>query len=119
MKGIGYIRVSRVGGRDGKRQLPSPQLQRKSIESVCHREGVELIDVDEELDRSGGDAAWPLWNRAIERIEAGEAQAFVCWNLSRFAGSTLDAKRCRDVLLVVAERSSVDCHEAALPRGQR
>lgn len=123
MKGIGYIRVSRVGQREGDSFL-SPQLQRESIDRVCQREGVELIDVYEELDRSGGDSARPLWNRAIERIEAGEAQAFVCWNLSRFARSILDAKRAidriegaggrllseegaeglsRDILLVVAE----------------
>jgi DNA invertase Pin-like site-specific DNA recombinase len=123
VKGIGYIRVSRVGHRQGDSFL-SPTLQRESIERVCQREGVELVDVYEELDKSGGDAARPLWNKAIERIESGEVQAFVCWNLSRFARSILDAKRAierieraggtllseegaeglsRDILLVVAD----------------
>ncbi len=74
VKGIGYIRVSRVGQREGDSFL-SPQLQRESIERVCQREGVELIEVHEELDRSGGDGARPLWNRAIERIEAGERRS--------------------------------------------
>ena len=127
MKGIGYIRVSRVGQRAGDSFL-SPQLQRESIERVCQREGIDLVDVYEELDKSGGDAARPLWNRAIERIEAGEAQALVCWNLSRFARSILDAKRAidriegaggrlfseegadglsRDILLVVAEHERI------------
>lgn len=53
MKGIGYFRVSRVGQREGDSFL-SPTLQRESIERVCQREGIELIDVYEELDRSGG-----------------------------------------------------------------
>ena len=44
MKGIGYIRVSRVGPRDGDSFL-SPQLQMESIERVCQREGIELVDV--------------------------------------------------------------------------
>lgn len=99
VKGIGYIRVSRVGQREGGSFL-SPQLQRESIERVCQREGVELIEVYEELDRSGGDAARPLWNRAIERIEAGEAQALVCWNLSRFARSMVESARPFGFILV-------------------
>ena len=43
-KAIGYIRVSRVGGREGDSFL-SPALQRQSIERVCQREGLELVDV--------------------------------------------------------------------------
>jgi site-specific DNA recombinase len=122
-KAIGYVRVSRVGNRGGDSFL-SPALQRESIERVCEREGLELVDVYEELDRSGGDSARPLWNRAIERVERGEAGALVVWNLSRFARSIIDAKRAlerieaaggkllseegaegmsRDILLVVAE----------------
>jgi site-specific DNA recombinase len=72
MKAIGYVRVSRVGGRAGDSFL-SPELQRQSIERVCHREGLELVDVFEELDKSGGDAGRPLWNRAIEMVERGDA----------------------------------------------
>ncbi len=53
MKAIGYVRVSRVGSREGDSFL-SPQLQRQSIERVCAGEGLELLDVVEELDRSGG-----------------------------------------------------------------
>ena len=123
MKALGYVRVSRVGGRGGDSFL-SPELQRESIERVCQRERLELVDVVEELDKGGGDAARPLWNECIERIERGEARALVVWNLSRFARSILDAKRAidriegaggrlyseegaeglsRDILLVVAE----------------
>jgi DNA invertase Pin-like site-specific DNA recombinase len=47
MKAIGYVRVSRVGGRGGD---SCPELQRQSIERVCQREGLELVDVFEELD---------------------------------------------------------------------
>ena len=122
-KAIGYVRVSRVARREGDSFL-SPQLQRQSIERVCAREGLELLEVVEELDKSGGDNARPLWNAAIARIERGEAAALVCWNLSRFARSIVDAKRAierieaaggrllseegadglsRDLLLVVAE----------------
>jgi hypothetical protein len=55
-----------VGGRDGDSFL-SPELQRQSIERVCQREGLELVDVVEELDcfsRSLPDAL-----AAVQRIE--------------------------------------------------
>lgn len=89
MKAIGYVRVSRVGHRGGDSFL-SPELQRESIERVCHREGLELAEVVEELDKSGGDAARPLWNKAIERVERGEVGALVVWNLDRFSRSIVD-----------------------------
>lgn len=89
MNAIGYIRVSRVGGREGDSFL-SPELQRLSIERVCAREGFALLDTVTELDRSGGDAGRPLWNSCIERIERGEAQALVVWNLDRFSRSIVD-----------------------------
>ena len=89
MNAIGYIRVSRVGGREGDSFL-SPELQRLSIERVCAREGFALLDTVTELDRSGGDAGRPLWNSCVERIERGEAQALVVWNLDRFSRSIVD-----------------------------
>lgn len=70
MKAIGYVRVSRVGKREGDSFL-SRELQRESIDPVYQREGLELVEVLEELDRSGGDAARPLWNKAIDRAPYG------------------------------------------------
>jgi hypothetical protein len=43
-KAIGYVRVSRVGGRGGDSFL-SPDLQRQSIDRVCDREALHLVDV--------------------------------------------------------------------------
>lgn len=90
MRALGYVRVSRVGGREGDSFL-SPELQRQSIARVCEREGLELVEALEELDRSGGDADRPLWNAAIERVERGEVGAIVVWNLDRFSRSLVDA----------------------------
>ena len=54
---------------------------------------MELIDVVEELDASGGDGSRPLWNRCIDRIETGEADALCVWNLDRFSRSIVDGFR--------------------------
>ncbi len=90
VKALGYIRVSRVGGREGDSFI-SPVEQRKAIEGMAKHEGFTVVDYLEELDASGGDSTRPKWNEAIERIEAGEVQALAVWNLSRFSRSTVDA----------------------------
>jgi DNA invertase Pin-like site-specific DNA recombinase len=84
-----YIRVSRVGGREGDRFI-SPELQRESITRVCEREGLRVVKWFEELEASGGDSARPKWNEAITRVEHGQTRGIVCWNISRFSRSTVD-----------------------------
>jgi site-specific DNA recombinase len=90
VKAVGYIRVSRVGGRAGDSFL-SPDLQKEQIAAVARREGFEVVEILEELDASGGDAARPLWNEAIRRVEAGDVDGIAVWNLSRFSRSVRDA----------------------------
>jgi hypothetical protein len=41
---VGYVRVSRVGGRGGDSFL-SPELQREQIALAARREGLEVADV--------------------------------------------------------------------------
>lgn len=90
MKAVGYVRVSRVGGREGDSFL-SPALQREQIAAVAKREGLDVVEVIEELDASGGDAARPGWNRAIGMVERGEVAGIAVWNWSRFSRSVKDA----------------------------
>jgi DNA invertase Pin-like site-specific DNA recombinase len=87
---IGYVRVSRVGARGGDSFL-SPELQREEIDRECQRSNLGLLEVYEELDKSGGDNTRPLWNKALERVEQGQAKGIVVWNLSRFSRSLVDA----------------------------
>jgi DNA invertase Pin-like site-specific DNA recombinase len=90
MRAIGYVRVSRIAGRFGEGFI-SPAEQRRAIEGLAARDGLEIVDWYEELDASGGDSTRPLWNKAIERIEHGEAKALAVWNISRFSRSLVDA----------------------------
>ncbi len=92
MDAIGYIRVSKVGGREGDSFL-SPGDQRRAIDAVAKRDGLKIVDVLEEHDVSGGDNTRPKWNEALERVESGEVKAIVVWNLSRFSRSVIDGLR--------------------------
>jgi DNA invertase Pin-like site-specific DNA recombinase len=94
MKALGYIRVSRVGDRGDN--LKSPEYQRATIERLAAQHNLDVIDVYEEVNKSGGDNTRPLWNKALDRIESGEAKALVCWNLSRFSRSLPDAVKALD-----------------------
>jgi site-specific DNA recombinase len=57
----------------------SPREQADRIRSIAEREGLELVDVIEELDVSGGTALVkrPGLRRAVEMVEAGEASVVV------------------------------------------
>jgi site-specific DNA recombinase len=87
-RAIGIVRVSQVNGREGDRFV-SPEDQRRQIESLCKRESLRLLNTFEELDMSGGA---PLerrteLRRAVEAIEAGEADVIVCGYFDRLVRS--------------------------------
>jgi DNA invertase Pin-like site-specific DNA recombinase len=73
-RAIGIVRVSQTGGREGER-FASPEEQRERIEAACKRDGLQLLEVHEEMDVSGGKplAGRPGLSAAVDAIEAGEA----------------------------------------------
>jgi DNA invertase Pin-like site-specific DNA recombinase len=91
MKALGYIRVSKVAGREGESFI-SPAEQRRAIEACAARKGLALVGFLEELDESGGSDNRPKWQEAIRRVEAGEVGAVVVWNLSRFSRNLVHAR---------------------------
>lgn len=74
-RAIGIIRVSEVGDREGE-SFHSPAVQQERIEAACERDGLTLLEVVPEMNVSGGDslARRHGLRRAVERIEAGEAE---------------------------------------------
>lgn len=87
-RAIGVVRVSRVNGREGD-SFASPVVQRERIETACTHDGLELLDVLDELDVSGG---LPLAKRpgllsAVEAIEAGRASTLMVGYFDRLARS--------------------------------
>jgi DNA invertase Pin-like site-specific DNA recombinase len=75
---VGVVRVPRVGDRDGERFV-SPKDQRERIAAECASEGLNLVNVLDERDVSGGA---PLERRpglrhAVEMVEAGDADVVV------------------------------------------
>ena len=67
----GYIRVSKVAGREGESFI-SPDIQRKKITAWAELHDVEIVQWWEELDMSGADRTRPMFQLALERCERGE-----------------------------------------------
>ena len=85
-RAVGVVRVSRVGDRErDDERFVSPSEQAERIRTACERDGLELVDTLEELDVSGGAALdrRPGLHRAIEMVEAGEADVVVVAYLDR------------------------------------
>ena len=82
------MRVSHVGGRSGDR-FASPIEQRQRIAAESDRNGLQLVDVLEEMDVSGGAplARRPGLLRAVELVEAGGAEVVVVAYFDRLVRS--------------------------------
>lgn len=88
----GYVRVSRVRGREGESFI-SPAVQRERIAAHLTAHGHALGEVFEDLDLPGSHSERPGLKQAIARIESGESAGIVVAKLDRFGRSTIDIAR--------------------------
>ncbi len=82
----GYIRVSRVGGREGPSFI-SPDVQREQIERWAALREVEIAEWHVDLDQSGAKIDRPAFSAALERVEARLTGGIVVAKIDRFARS--------------------------------
>lgn len=93
MRVIGYVRVSKA-----RERMVSPEIQRTAVLDWCARNGSEVVDWIEELDRSGRTFAREGVQRAIERASTRDVDAVVVWKWSRFGRNMRDALNNLDTL---------------------
>lgn len=87
MRLVGYVRVSKVAGREGDR-FQSPKVQREAIEGACQARGATLVDVIIDLDESGGSLDRPGLKQALQMIDSGDADGIAVAKLDRFTRSS-------------------------------
>src|SRR5690348_14869173 len=92
MRLIGYIRVSRVAGREGASFI-STEVQRERIEGMAAAHGHTVSDWEQDLDQPGSKYDRPGFQAALEAVERGEADGIIVARLDRFARSVADAAR--------------------------
>jgi DNA invertase Pin-like site-specific DNA recombinase len=83
----GYIRVSRVQGREGEGYI-SPTVQREAIQRWAEYKDIEIGEWLIDEDHSGGTHNRPALKQGIERALAGETAGMVSWKIDRFSRTT-------------------------------
>jgi site-specific DNA recombinase len=79
-----YVRVSRVGGREGESFI-STDLQREQGAAWATSRGIEIPEVHEDLDQSGGKLERPGLDALLARIKAGETDGVIVSKLDRLS----------------------------------
>lgn len=82
MRLAGYMRVSRVAGRE---HLISPELQEKRIRGFAEIRGWTIDVFPPELDVSGGRSRRPILEEIIQRIEVGEFDGVIVSQMDRLS----------------------------------
>ena len=90
MKLDGYVRVSRVGNREGESFL-SPDDQRRQIAAYAAAHGHEIVKWHEDLDQTGGKLDRPAFVQMMKRVESKQTGGIIVAKLDRFARTVYDA----------------------------
>jgi DNA invertase Pin-like site-specific DNA recombinase len=92
MRLIGYVRVSRVAGREGPSFI-STEVQRERIKGMATAHGHTVVDWEQDLDQPGSRYERRGFQAALAAVEAREADGIAVARLDRFARSVKDAAR--------------------------
>ena len=79
-----YVRVSRVGGREGDSFI-SPEVQEEKCRALAQARGLDVGQVFIDLDRSGGKMDRPEFKKVLARIEGHVSGGVIVARIDRFA----------------------------------
>jgi DNA invertase Pin-like site-specific DNA recombinase len=93
---LGYVRVSKVGGRGGE-AFHSPADQEQAIRdwAALHHPGARVVIAPHELDASGADANRPGWNAVLDAVCAREHDLVV---VAKYDRAARDVRHLLDVI---------------------
>ena len=88
-----YFAYCRKSSEDSQRQIASIGDQINSLTTVAERESITLVKQPFTEERSAKDPGRPVFNDMLRRIEAGEANALLCWDIDRLSRNPIDNGR--------------------------
>src|SRR4051812_19253161 len=92
-----YIIYVRKSTDETKRQLLSLDAQTRELRAMATRERLHVVDFIEE-SRTAKEPGRPLFNRMLDRIERGEADGILVWDIDRLYRNPADEGRVRWML---------------------
>jgi DNA invertase Pin-like site-specific DNA recombinase len=93
-----YFAYCRKSSEDSQRQIASIGDQMQALEKVISNESLYLVAPPFTEERSSKDPGRPIFNQMLERIEKGEANALLCWDIDRLYRNPVDEGRLRWML---------------------
>jgi hypothetical protein len=94
---IKYILYVRKSTDDKTHQVLSLSRQMEELRNFTKREGVAIYETLEE-SRSAKLPGRPVFNAMLDRIESGEANGILCWDIDRLYRNPIDEGRVRWLL---------------------
>ncbi len=92
-KELTYFIYSRKSSEDSQRQIASIDDQINALNTIVDREGLVLAVEPFKEERSAKDPGRPIFNEVLNRIEKGEANAVLCWDIDRLSRNPIDNGR--------------------------
>lgn len=95
---IKYFAYCRKSSEDSSRQIASIKDQIDSLSGIIERENIELVTKPFTEEKSAKEPGRPVFNNLLDRIEKGEANAILCWDIDRLYRNPIDEGRLRWML---------------------
>ncbi len=94
---ITYFAYCRKSSEDSQRQVASISDQTTAVNKIVTSEGLNLSNIFTE-ERSSKEPGRPIFNEMLNRIEKGEANGIVCYDVDRLYRNPVDEGRLRWML---------------------
>jgi site-specific DNA recombinase len=91
-----YVRKS-TDDKKGKRQVLSLDAQLRELRKLVNQEDLVVVSIVEE-SRTAKEPGRPLFNRMLDRIEAGDVNGIIIWDIDRLYRNPADDGRVRWLL---------------------
>ena len=90
---LSYFLYARKSSEDSQRQVASIEDQVNALTTIVDRESLTLALAPFKEERSAKDPGRPIFNEVLNRIEKGEANALLCWDIDRLSRNPIDNGR--------------------------
>ena len=90
---IRYFLYARKSSESEDRQVQSIQDQIDNLTRLAHDLGLKIIEVLEEAKSAKSPGNRPVFSAMLERIEDGEADGILCWQINRLSRNPIDSGR--------------------------
>ncbi len=88
-----YFAYCRKSSEDSQRQVASIGDQINALSGLAEREGVVLAREPFTEERSAKDPGRPVFDALLDRIQSGEANGLLCWDIDRLSRNPIDNGR--------------------------